>query len=184
MTDAERTMREEQWMLTQEFLDPDRPEPPIVTAFKLLDADGWEAFLRNIDDSHALKFFNPELRDFSCAADWETLASECGIEPYDQWWSIDPQLAPEVCDFCREFRAAVRDREGITAGGLAAFTAPGVGMVKELGLIVYHDGGGLAPYFNPAYQRVADYQLVDQLLRPRKLWREMQDGGTTYIYRT
>ena len=184
MTDAERTMREEQWMLTQEFLDPNYPTPPIVGAFKLLYEAQWELFLRDIDNNHALKFFNQELNDFSCASSWESLAAANGVEPYDKWWSIDPQLPSDIRDFCREFRAVVRSFDSGNTGGNAAFGAPSPNFPPQLALIVQHDGGCLAPYFNPSYERPAEYRLVDQMLRSRRLWREMQDGGTTYIYRT
>lgn len=183
MTDAERTMREEQWMLTQEFVDEDYPIPPIVAAFKLIHAAQWEMFLRDIDDNAALRFFNPELNDFSCAASWEELATDNGIEPCDESWGIDPQLPPDVQQFCRELRAHVRHFEGNSTGGQKVFERPAVAADSRV-LTIYHDGGPLAPYFNPSYELPVEYALVDQLLRSRNLWREMRDCGTTDIYRS
>lgn len=187
MTDAERTMREEQWMLSSELLRLDQHEPPIITAFRALDAAALERFMSDLRDNPALRFFNPEQVDFSCAASWDALAAECGIEPHDHTWRIDPRLEPAARDFCRELRSVVRNVGAAGTGGLQSFVYPdGVypsAAAKPI-LIVQHDGGGLAPYFNPSYERPADYRLVDQLLNVRNLWREMQDGGTTYIYRT
>jgi hypothetical protein len=187
MTDAERTMREEQWMLTQEFVDADYPIPPIVAAFRLIQPAQWELFLSDIDDNSALRFFNPELNDFNCASSWESLAADNGIEPYDAVWSIDPRLDGPVRDFCRELRSALKATGNYGTGGLQSFVFPdGVypsAAAKPL-LIVQHDGGALAPYFNSSYERPAEYRLVDQLLRTRNMWRECWDAGTTYIYRS
>ena len=148
MCDAELTMREEQWILPNELLNPDRYEPPVITAFRVLDAAALERFLDDLRDNPALRFFNPEQAEFSCAASWDALAAEHGIEPYDHTWRIDPRLEPAARDFCRELRSVVRARHDGGTGGLQSFVYPDGEYPRAAAkpvLIVQHDGGGLAP---------------------------------------
>lgn len=184
MSDVERTLREEKWVLAPELFTGKQQEAPLIQAFKQLNHTAWEEFVSDLTDNEALRFFNTETGEFSHAKDWEDLAASQGIEPFDLWWMIDQDLSPDVQDVCREIRAAVR-AEGCTGtGGQQSFMYPTgtFTAVSKVALVVNHDGGALAPFFNLSYERPQCYNAVDSALGARNMWREMQDCATTYIY--
>ena len=187
MTPAERTMREEKWMLTNELHDPMAEEPPEVIAFRVLQEEDWTHFVMNTEDNPALRFFNPEQRDFSHGEDWEDLCKIRGFPPFDHTWAI-PEMHHDVDAFCREMRNTCRDRGSEGTGGCNAFHRPldaenfAGGLGPRCALVVVHDGGCLAPYFNPSYEDVESYQLVDGLLKVRGLYREGINPAVTAIY--
>lgn len=106
-------MREERWMLSSELFESTREEPDEVIAFRILQESDWTHFMDSIEGNDALKFFNPELREFSCGCSWEDLCEITGVAPYDPWWSIPDDVSQVTHDFCREARAMLRD-EGVT----------------------------------------------------------------------
>lgn len=106
----ERTMREERWKLSEELFAPDRPEPEAVIAFRLLQERDWMHFIESVENNPSLKFFNPEQREFSPAADWEELSKTEGITPFDDRFLIRWSMSERGRDFCREFRLALRNQ--------------------------------------------------------------------------
>jgi hypothetical protein len=185
--DAERTMREEKWLITNELFDPDRPEPPDVAAFRALQEDDWLHFMTEVVDNDAMKFFNPERREYSSAADWEALAKSYGIwPPYKDEFSIPATISEEMQDLCRQIRQHVRHRGSFGLGGCNAFHDPREVRFASVGskcvLVICHDGGALAPYFNPSYEDAESYQSIDYILRDRNLWREGINPAVTAIY--
>lgn len=104
-------MREENWMLSSELFDPSRKEPEEVIAFRILQEEDWVHFVMNIEGNDALKFFNPEQREFSCADTWAKLAEMEGVECFDNRFRIDSGMAEKAKDFCREFRTALRTHD-------------------------------------------------------------------------
>jgi hypothetical protein len=186
MTDIERTMREEKWMLTNELFLPDRPEPPEVVAFRMLQEADWIYFLDDVYDNPGMKFFNPETRGFSHADSWEELGALYGVEPFRSELAIPDGIPENVKDFCRELRNSMRVRGEEGCGGCKAFYAPGewVDPVDEhVLLVVCHDGGAMASWFNLNYDQIKLYDSVDLMLRSRGLWREHEDAAVSHIYK-
>ena len=175
-SDAELTMREEQWMLSNELLNADVPEPPIVTAFKLLDESRWEQFRAAISDNAALRFFNPELREFSCAAGWEALSEECGITPYGACWRIDATLPEPARQFCRDLRALVDSEATDTADSARYFELSDVTLAT---LVVDHRKNCLTPYFGNALD--SRFRMAMDLQLARGLTRYNLNDGITLI---
>lgn len=183
---AERTMREERWMLTDELFASKRPEPPEVAAFRMLQEEDWMHFMGNVEGNDAMRFFNPELKEWSCMPDWEALAEDWGVKPYHIDLAIPENITPEAHDFCRSMRAAMRHDDSEYTGGCKAFNHPWEFTGDKGGpkcvLIVCHDGCALAPWFNLNYEQVKKYDRVDLLLRVRNLWREGINPAVTAIY--
>ena len=178
MTDAEKTMREEQWMLSEELLltPASVPEPPIVTAFRLLDGMRWEQFRESLVDNPALRFFNPELREFSCASGWEDLADECGIQPYAECWRIDVSMPEAARQFCRDLRALISREETAVARSTRYFQPICRG---RLALSVNHTVNCLTPYFQD--EDDSRFRVTTDMLKHRGLTGCRLTGGITLI---
>ena len=178
MTDAEKTMREEQWMLSEELLltPASVPEPPIVTAFRLLDGMRWEQFRESLVDNPALRFFNPELREFSCASGWEDLADECGIQPYAECWRIDVSMPEAARQFCRDLRALISREETAVARSTRYFQPICRG---RLALSVNHTANCLTPYFQD--EDDSRFRVTTDMLKHRGLTGCRLTGGITLI---
>lgn len=177
MTDAEKTMREEQWMLSAELLLTPSfvPEPPIVTAFRLLDGMKWEQFRDSLVDNPALRFFNPELREFSCASGWEDLADEYGVPEYAECWRIDVSMPEAARRFCRDLRALVGSEE--TADRTVRYFQP---ICRgRLVLSVNHTTNCLTPYFQD--EDDSRFRVTTDMLKHRGLTRCRLTGGITLI---
>jgi len=184
MNNYERTMREEKWMLTNELFTPTRFEPPEVIAFRMLQEPDWEHFMTEIVDNPAMKFFNPELREFSSAESWADLSSEYDTPPYAADFAIPDSIPENVKDFFRQLRNSMRESGDEWTGGCKAFYSPEewVDPVSSGYLaIVCHDGGSVAPRFNLNYERIKLYDEVDHMLRHRGLWREHKNAAVSYI---
>lgn len=177
----ETTLREEQWVPLSELLD--RELPPVAEAFRGLYEKAWETFVKDAQEGKP-KFYNQEQLEYSSVQDWETLGQQFGIEPYDVNLTIPPELIPAARYFCRDLRAYV----GVdsSCGGCQAFYTPeeASNIVNTAGavLVVIHDGGALAPYFNLSYECYDLYDKVDTLLGIRGLWRESYNAAVTLIY--
>jgi hypothetical protein len=188
LRDIERTMREERWMLSEELFASERPEPDEVAAFRVLQETDWMHFIDTITDNPALRFFNPERQEFSPAPDWAALAADYGVEPFGPEWAISDDLPLNVRAFCRELRHAVRriSQSDHTGGCKSFYTPREAHTFCQVGpsalLVVCHDGGVLAPYFNYAYEDMKCYNEADRLLRSRRLWRESHNPAVTVIY--
>ena len=152
------------------------PEPPIVTAFRLLDGMRWEQFRESLVDNPALRFFNPELREFSCASGWEDLADECGIQPYAECWRIDVSMPEAAQQFCRDLRALISREETAVARSTRYFQPICRG---RLALSVNHTANCLTPYF----QDVDDsrFRVTTDMLKHRGLTGCRLTGGITLI---
>lgn len=177
LSEAEQTMREEGWILSNELLSLE-PDSPVVSAFRLLMENEWDKFTDTITDNSALRFFNTERPDFSCAKDWADLAEGEQVTPYSDSWRIPPGLPKHAREFCREFRAIARQDvydegtswpavfrtvESWNSGriGYDRVTDPSVCMALTIS--------------NPAVekylqQRTAPHTLLINLLTQRSLW--------------
>lgn len=182
MTDAQRTMREENWMLTDELHSGARPEPPEVTAYRVLRDEDWVEFVMDTENNQALRFFNPEQREFSPAQDWDELCEMQGIAPYAKEWSIPATLTEAARDFCRELRNDVLARGDEDTKGHHAFHDPKGGLFETTAccvLVVSHPPDtALESYFKSMGEM--EGHTVD-LLRARKLVR-IRMGVVTHIY--
>jgi hypothetical protein len=185
MNDYERTMREEGWMLTDELFLAERPEPPEVIAFRLVQEEDWTHFIMDVTENPAMRFFNPEIREFSHAATWEELSEQYGIAPFKDELAIPAGLPENVQNFCRELRNSMRERGEEGCGGCKAFHSPSDWALPRGSLavlVVLHEGGNMAPRFNTDYEVADLYAEVDNMLFLRKLWREHESSEITYIY--
>lgn len=187
----ERTLREERWIIAEELLARFRPEPAEVVAFRLLQERDWTRFVESIQGNAALKFFNPELGEFSGAKDWKALSEQYDIAPFDDELAISPDMLPVAQDFCRQLRMEMRWVKDEGCGGCKAFYTPeewsmnGRGPSVDPGvvLVVCHDGGNMAPRFNLDYEQTAMYDRVDLFLDHRNLWRESQTRTITHVFK-
>ncbi len=123
MNKYERTMREERWMLTAELFASDRPEPPEVAAFRILQEDDWMRFLTDVD-TPAMKFFNPELSEFSGAEDWQALLYDTQLSPFGDDLAIPQDIPIAAQDFARDLRNSMRAAGEEGCGGCKAFYSP------------------------------------------------------------
>lgn len=187
MNKFERVMREERWMLTEELFLPGRSEPPEVVAYRMLREDEWIDFMFDVSENPSLKFFNPELREFSHARTWVGLSEQYGVRPFSDELAIPQGVPEEVQDFCRELRNSLRQAEEDTGcGGCKAFYAPEewVDPVrKSVLLVVCHDGGAMAPRFNLDYEQYKLYDSIDPMLKSRGLWRDHMNSAVSHVYR-
>lgn len=184
---AERTMREAQWILTDELFLPERPEPAEVAAFRVLQEDDWMHFIEQVSGNPALKFFNPEVGEYSGAADWAALAEERGIKPFHADFAIPNTLNEKVHRFCRALRNRVRHDGGTGyGGGCIAFHDPRTYHYYSLGvkcvLVIEHDGGELAPYFNEAYEDSVALKTAAELMDLYGLWSDSVNPAVTALY--
>lgn len=180
-------MREEKWMLTDELFSSTREEAPEVIAFRMLQEADWVHFVLDVEGNPSMRFFNPELREFSRATDWEDLSVEYGIAPYIDELTIPDEIPEAAKSFCRDIRASMRHAGEEWCGGCKAFYSPRewVDHVSlEAVMVVCHDGGGLAPRFNMNYEQLKLYNQADSMLSARGLWREHQNSAVTHIYKS
>lgn len=189
MDKFERTMREERWMLTAELFASDRPEPPEVAAFRLLQEPDWMHFMMEVD-TPAMKFFNPEIREFSGASDWQVLTFDTQLSPFEDELAIPQSVPTEVQDFCRDLRNSMRALGEEGCGGCKAFYSPeewtqvsGNPVSRAALMVICHDGGNMAPRFNLDYEQYKLYDSIDPMLRPRGLWRDHMTSVESRIYR-
>lgn len=178
-------MREERWILTDELFAASRPEPPEVAAFRLLQEGDWDHFMTHVIDNPAMKFFNPEIPDFSSAGSWETLSVTLGVAPFAEELAIPTDLPTVVQDFCRDLRNEMRRVGEEYCAGCTAFYSPSdwsTPLHRNVLLVVCHDGGYMANRFNTSYGAVKDYRYVDKLLKTRGLYREHESHCVTYIF--
>lgn len=185
MTEIERTMREEKWMPTSELFIPSRVEPPEVIAFRMLQETDWIEFINSLDCNPAMKFFNPELSEFSHATTWEELGELHGVKAFGPDLAIPGSVPENVKDFFRQLRNSMRESGDEWTGGCKAFYAPEewVNPLRRGPLaVVCHDGGGVAPRFNLSYERIKLYVEVDHMLRPLGLWREHENSAVSLIF--
>lgn len=175
-------------MLTAELFAPERPEPPEVVAFRMLQEVDWEKFMLDVtDETAATKFFNPELKEFSHADSWEELSTQYNFAPFSDDLAVPPGVLPSVRDFCRDLRNGLRASDDEWVGGCKAFYDPlewvdWHSLSYAIKLVVVHDGGSLAPRFNLDYEQTLLYNGVDELLLRRGLWRDHRSGVESHIY--
>ena len=137
-----------------------------------------------------MKFFNPELSEFSGAEDWQALLYDTQLSPFGDDLAIPQDIPIAAQDFARDLRNSMRAAGEEGCGGCKAFYSPAewedlqkVRLARSVLLVVCHDGGNMAPRFNTDYEQYKLYDSIDPMLRARGLWRDHITSVESHIFR-
>lgn len=103
--------------------------------------------------------------------------------------NIPEDLSDEGRKAAEAILAHLRHKDTLSTGGCRAFYTPeewaerGERYGRDSLLIVAHDGGEVAPYFNLDYCQYGSYEGMDAALRKHGLYAEQCTSWYTAIYR-
>lgn len=182
MDKQERTYRENGWILASEAITPQ-----LTNILEKRRPD----ILAELQDMTTGLFYNPVSDILANCVSWFQLGVVMKMHVFEHYFSIDDDMSEEAATLARSIRDVLHTYNRAFAGGCKVFSSPeshqkgeGLGdMPENCVLVIIHDGGSHAGFFNECYEQPVLKKIMDDHLRELGYVAQRETSWYTYIFK-